>query len=115
MQSSFCRSATVEISSTFPRSRTRSTERTVPTTTVKTTSANPISPLRFSDIITSVRIVDGILNVSILPEVDASQPVEDLLQKPCVVNRDVIDQCEKTFTEMKAAMKVKPCSLVVDF
>ena len=63
----------------------------------------------------SVRIVDGILNVNILPEVDASQPVEDLLQKPCVVNRDAIDQCEKTFAEMKAAMKVKPCSLVVDF
>lgn len=98
-----------------PPLRTRSTERTVPTTTAKTTSANRAFPLRSSDIITSVRIVDGILNVNILPELDASTPVEDILQKPCVVNRDAIDQCEKTFAEMKAAMKVKPCSLVVDF
>ena len=96
-------------------SLTRSTERTVPTTTAKTTSAHHVLPLTSSDIITSVRIVDGILNVNILPEVDASQPVDDLLQKPYVVNRDAIDQCEKTFAEMKAAMKVKPCSLVVDF
>ena len=115
MQSLFCRSVTVEISSMFPRSRTRSTGRTAPTTTAKTTSAHSVSPLSRSDIITSVRIVDGILNVSILPEVDASQPVDVLLQKPCVVNRAAIDQCEKAFAEMKEAMKMKPCSLVVDF
>lgn len=115
MQSLFCRSVTVEISSMFPRSPTRSMERTVPTTTAKITSIHSWITLKYSDIITSVRIVDGILNVSILPEVDASQPVEALLQKPCVVNRTAIDQCEKTFNEMKEAMKIKPCSLVVDF
>lgn len=43
-----------------------------------------------SGIISSVRIVDGILNVSMEPEVDITPSVEELLTKPSNVDVDMV-------------------------
>ncbi len=71
--------------------------------------------MTLSSVITSVRIVDGILNVSIPPVVDVGKDIESLLQEPSAVNYSMIDLCEKTLTNKVDSMKIVKCSLVVDF
>ena len=71
--------------------------------------------MTLSSEITSVRIVDGILNVSIPPVVDVGKDIESLLQEPSAVNYSMIDLCEKTLTNKVDSMKIVKCSLVVDF
>ena len=71
--------------------------------------------MTLSSVISSVRIVDGILNVSIPPVVDVGKDIESLLQEPSAVNYSMIDLCEKTLTNKVDSMKIVKCSLVVDF
>lgn len=65
--------------------------------------------------IASVRIVDGILNVSIHPGVDVGENVESLLQEPSSVDYPMIDLCERSLNSKADSMKIAKCSLVVDF
>lgn len=68
-----------------------------------------------SSVIASVRIVDGILNVSVPPVAEVGENVESLLQEPSAVDYALIALCEKTLTFKADSMKIVKCSLVVDF
>lgn len=65
--------------------------------------------------ISSVHVVDGMLNVSTPPEVDIPGSVEDLLQKPVDVDYIKISHTAEALDEKINSMKIAPCSLIVDF
>lgn len=53
---------------------------------MKSTSGSRVRDVTDSSVISSVKMVDGILKVDASNNVDLSEPVEDLLRKPVVID-----------------------------
>ena len=71
---------------TFLLLPTRFTEPIVRITTVKSTSGFRVRDVTDSSVISSVKMVDGILKVDASSNVDLSESVDDLLRKPVVID-----------------------------
>ena len=69
----------------------------------------------YNDVITSVKIVEGILNVNTVPEVDASESVDVLLEKPSSIDYVKLNHCGEELEELVKSMAISGPSLVVKF
>ncbi|KAK8830586.1 hypothetical protein WA577_004316 [Blastocystis sp. JDR] len=69
----------------------------------------------YNSVISSVKMVDGILKVDASNNVDLSEPVEDLLRKPVVIDFAKMNRCGEELDDIIDSLKVKGDSLVVEF
>ena len=67
----------------------------------------------YKDVITSVKVVDGVLNVNTVPEFDSEDSVDNLLTKPSSIDYVKLNHCGEELEEVEKKMNVTGSSLVV--